>query len=422
MNALIIGSGGREHAIGWKLSRSNKITGLFFAPGNAGTANVGQNINILANDFDGIKDIVINQKIEMVIIGHEIPLVEGLVDYLQNIFPRLKIIGPTKEAAILEGSKTFAKNFMLKYNIPTARFQSFTLEKYDAAVSFLRLLSQPYVIKADGLAAGKGVLIIDNYQTACKEIKNILTGKFGEAGNTVVLEQFLSGIELSVFIITDGKNYKILPTAKDYKKIGKADTGLNTGGMGAISPAPFADKVFMSKVEDNIIKPTMSGLMKEGIDFKGFIFFGLINVKDEPFVIEYNVRLGDPEAEVIIPRIENDLADIFLAIVNEEVDKIELKISNKLATTIVLASEGYPESFEIDKEILDLNKISNCIVFHSATKKAESSILTNGGRVLTVTALAETLEQSLDIAKTNADIIKFENKYYRDDIGYEFIN
>lgn len=422
MNALIIGSGGREHAIGWKLSRSNKITGLFFAPGNAGTANVGQNINILANDFDGIKDIVINQKIEMVIIGPEIPLVEGLVDYLQNIFPRLKIIGPTKEAAILEGSKTFAKNFMLKYNIPTARFQSFTLEKYDAAVSFLRLLSQPYVIKADGLAAGKGVLIIDNYQTACKEIKNILTGKFGEAGNTVVLEQFLSGIELSVFIITDGKNYKILPTAKDYKKIGKADTGLNTGGMGAISPAPFADQVFMSKVEDNIIKPTMSGLMKEGIDFKGFIFFGLINVKGEPFVIEYNARLGDPEAEVIIPRIENDLADIFLAIVNEEVDKIEIKISNKLATTIVLASEGYPESFEIDKEILDLNKISNCIVFHSATKKAESSILTNGGRVLTVTALAETLEQSLDIAKTNADIIKFENKYYRDDIGYEFIN
>jgi phosphoribosylamine--glycine ligase len=421
MKVLVIGSGGREHALAWKIKQSAKVDEVFVAPGNAGTAEIGTNLPIGVNDFELIKKTVLEQGIDMVVVGPEDPLVNGIVEYFKNDneLRSIKIIGPDKNAAQLEGSKEFAKNFMKKYNIPTAQYQSFTSETIQDAFKFLDELKAPYVLKADGLAAGKGVLILDDIEEAKTELKQMLEGKFGNASRKVVIEEFLSGIEVSVFVLTDGESYKILPEAKDYKRIGEGDTGLNTGGMGAVTPVKFADGVFMSKVEKRIIKPTIEGIKKEKMDYKGFIFFGLISVNEEPFVIEYNVRMGDPETEVVIPRVKSDLFELLDSLTDNKLSRTKIEFDRRTATTVVLVSEGYPGSYEKGKEISIGEIDRDVVVFHAGTKPENNKVLTNGGRVLAVTAYGEDMKDALQKSYKMIEKINFEGKNYRTDIGFD---
>lgn len=421
MNILLLGSGGREHALAWKIAQSTKLDKLYIAPGNAGTASVGINLAISNDDFEGIKNCCLEKEITMVIVGAEKPLVDGIVDYFEQD-PQLQhipIIGPNKEAAQLEGSKDFSKKMMQKYGIPTAMYQTITNENIQEGIDFLQSLTPPYVLKADGLAAGKGVVILDKLAEAKEELNNMLGGKFGKAGNKVVIEEFLDGIECSVFIITDGKNYKILPTAKDYKRIGEDNTGANTGGMGAISPVSFANNDFMQQVEKNIIQPTLKGLQQEGITYKGFIFFGLIKVADKPYVIEYNARMGDPETEVVIPRIQSDIVELFEGVAHENLNEKILNIDPRYATTVMLVSKGYPDTYEIGKSITGLSDVTNSLIFHAGTKKQGEQLLTNGGRVLTITSYGDTMQQALKQSYSNANKVLFDGKYYRKDIGFD---
>ena len=421
MKIAIIGSGGREHAIGWKLAQ-NKNNKIFFIPGNGGTKSIGQNINIDILDFNAIKDFITTQQIDMLVVGPEIPLVNGIADYMQKKLPNLKIIGPYQKAAMLEGSKKFAKNFMLKYAIPTAKFLSFSQNQYQQAINFLKTLTPPYVIKADGLAAGKGVMIINNFDLATKEIENFFSGKFGDAGKTIVIEQFLKGIELSVFIITDGNSYKILPTAKDYKRVGDNDTGLNTGGMGAVSPVPFATPELLNKIEQKIIIPTINGLKTEKIKYKGFLYFGLMIVDTEPYVIEYNCRMGDPETQAVIPKIKSDITDIFVAVADEKLASYNIELIEQTSLTVVLASKGYPEKYEKNKIISGINSINNnCVIFHAGTKEENNQILSAGGRVLSVTCFGSNIIQARKNTYKACANITFENKYFRNDIGLDLV-
>jgi phosphoribosylamine--glycine ligase len=421
MNILLIGSGGREHALAWKIARSKKLKNLYIAPGNAGTSTIGQNVDIKVSDFELLGKFNITNNIDMVIVGPEDPLVNGIYDYFQNNpeLRKISVIGPPKEGARLEGSKNFAKQFMFRHHIPTARYKSVNKDTVTEGLKFLEQLPEPFVLKADGLAAGKGVLIISSLEEAKKELHAMLSGKFGSAGNTVVIEEFLSGIELSVFVVTDGESYKILPEAKDYKRIGKGDTGLNTGGMGAVSPVPFADKAFLSKVENKIIKPTIHGLKKDGIPYRGFIFFGLINCQGEPYVIEYNVRLGDPESEVILPRISSDILELFEGIATGTLASKNIDIISDTVTTVMLVSGGYPEAYEKGRIIRNLNHTEGCIVFHAGTKLAGADVLTNGGRVISVSAYGKNIKEALANCYRNAEIITFDKMYYRPDIGFD---
>lgn len=422
MNILLLGSGGREHAFAKKISESTLCHQLFIAPGNAGTEKLGINVPIKADDFLKIKSFCLENQIKMVIVGPEDPLVKGIYDFFKNDdqLNDIPVIGPSKIGATLEGSKEFAKKFMQKYNIPTADYQSFTKENINEGFAFLEKMKPPYVLKADGLAAGKGVLIINDLAEAKNELENMLVkAKFAEASSKVVIEEFLTGIELSCFVITDGKNYKILPTAKDYKRIGEGDTGLNTGGMGAVSPVPFANAEFMQKIEERIVKPTIQGLINEQIEYKGFIFIGLIKVGDEPYVIEYNVRMGDPETEVVIPRIKSDLVEIFSAVASQNLDNINLEINPQSATTVVLVSGGYPEDYEKGKIISGIENIEDSLVFHAGTTLDNDKIVSNGGRVLAITSLAETYQEALKISYKNIDKISFDKMYYRKDIGFD---
>jgi phosphoribosylamine---glycine ligase len=422
MNVLILGSGGREHALAWKLAQSKKVSSLFVGPGNAGTDKVGKNIQIDPENFPEVRKAVISNKINMVIVGPEAPLIAGIHDFFLNdkSLKNIPVIGPSKSAARLEGSKDFAKAFLTRHKIPTAAYRSFDKSSVNDARKFLNTFDPPFVIKADGLAAGKGVVIIDNIDEAEEEVRAMLNGKFGSAGNKVVIEEFLTGIELSVFIITDGNSYKLLPEAKDYKRIGIGDTGLNTGGMGAISPVPFADNRFMDKVVNRIIDPTMKGLNEEGEIYKGFIFFGLINVKSEPFVIEYNARLGDPESEVIIPRIKSDLMDLLEGVANGNLKEKFIETDPRYVTTVMLSSGGYPGQYEKGKTISGLENVRDCLVFHSGTKKADNEIITSGGRVIAVSAFGNTIKDALQTSYRNAGVIKFDGIYYRNDIGFDF--
>lgn len=422
MNVLVIGSGGREHALSWKLAQSEKVNQVYIAPGNAGTSSVGINLNVGVNDFDAIKQEVLNHQIEMVVVGPEDPLVKGIRDYFESDseLKNIPVIGPNALGAKLEGSKEFSKEFMMRHNIPTARYASFTSENIDEGYEFLESLNPPYVLKADGLAAGKGVLILEHLGIAKLELEAMLAkNKFGEASKKVVIEEFLAGIELSVFVLTDGKSYKILPEAKDYKRIGEGDIGLNTGGMGAISPVPFAQGEFLSKVEEKVIKPTIDGLNKEGFDYKGFIFIGLMNQDGEPFVVEYNVRMGDPETEAVIPRINSDLMDLFEGVAQGNLADKEFEISPKTATTVVMVSGGYPEAYEKGKTVTGLNE-TDALVFHAGTTTNNNDqVITNGGRVFAVTGLASSQSEALDVAYKNVEKIKFDKVNYRTDIGFD---
>jgi phosphoribosylamine--glycine ligase len=424
MNVLVLGSGGREHALSWKIVQSSMCEKIYIAPGNSGTKSIGENIDIKVTDFEAIKNVVLEKSIDMVVVGPEDPLVLGIYDFFQEQ-PELKevcVIGPSKEGAKLEGSKEFSKIFMEKYSIPTAKYQSFTKDTLKNGFEFLETLSSPYVLKADGLAAGKGVLILDNLEQAKQELKLMLTeSKFGQASNTVVIEEFLDGIELSVFVLTDGNNYKILPSAKDYKRIGEGDKGLNTGGMGAISPVPFADKFFLEKVEDRIIKPTIEGLKIEEIEYKGFIFIGLMNVNGDPFVIEYNVRMGDPETEVVIPRVKSDLLNLFKGIADGTFGEKDFYVDEDFAATVMLVSEGYPEVYEKGKEVTGLEDVEKSIVFHAGTKDKNGKIVTNGGRVLTITSFGRNIEEAISKSFKNAEVIQFDGKNYRKDIGLDLL-
>lgn len=424
MNILILGSGGREHALAHKILQSPQCNQLFVAPGNAGTRQIAKNLDLDILDFDAVAQTISNYKINMLVVGPEAPLVQGITDFFKanDEFKDLLIIGPSKEGALLEGSKERAKTFMKSHNIPTADYDSFNAKSLEKGHAFLETLKPPYVLKADGLAGGKGVLILNDLDEAKAELTKMLTeNKFGKASETVVIEEFLDGIELSVFVLTDGKNYLTLPNAKDYKRIGEGDTGLNTGGMGAVSPVPFANEDFMQKVEQKIIRPTIEGLQKEHIDYKGFVFIGLMKVGDEPYVIEYNVRMGDPETEVVMPRIESDLVEILALTAKSELNQARLEITQKAATTVMLVSEGYPESYEKDKHIVGLDNISekDAIVFHAGTKISNGKILSNGGRVLAVTAMDEDYKKALKTSYAEIKKICFDNIFFRNDIGFD---
>ncbi|MCH2233479.1 MAG: phosphoribosylamine--glycine ligase [Crocinitomicaceae bacterium] len=422
MNVLVLGSGGREHAISWKIAQSSQIDKLFIAPGNAGTAALGTNIDLSVDDFEGIRDFALENKIDFIMVGPEGPLVNGIADFFaaDSSLSHITIIGPNKEAAQLEGSKDFSKAFMKKYNIPTAKYCTVTKDNLEEGYDFLDSQKAPYVLKADGLAAGKGVLILDDLNEAKAELKSMITdGKFGDASAKVVIEQFLDGVELSVFIVTDGQSFKILPEAKDYKRIGEGDTGLNTGGMGAISPVPFAKPGFMDKVLNQVIIPTIKGLKKEEIDYRGFIFFGLINVKNDPYVIEYNCRLGDPETEVVMPRLKSDILELFEGIGTQTLSERDVEFDERVATGVMMVSGGYPGSYEKEKNINGLNTVYESLVFHAGTKKDGPNTVTAGGRVLCVTSLHRKQEKALEKTYENLEKISFDKSYYRKDIGYD---
>ena len=424
MVILLLGSGGREHALAFKMLQSSKCASLFVAPGNAGTESIATNIPINPSDFDAIKSFAIQAKIEMVVVGPEDPLVLGIYDFFKNDaeLNHIPVIGPSKAGAQLEGSKEFAKEFLVKHNIPTAAFDSFTAATVGKGCEFLETLQPPYVLKADGLAAGKGVLILHDLEEAKTELRNMLVyAKFGNASAKVVIEEFLDGIELSCFVLTDGKNYKILPTAKDYKRIGEGDTGLNTGGMGAISPVPFADAILLEKIETRIVKPTVEGLQKDGIEYKGFVFIGLIIVKGEPIVIEYNVRMGDPETEVVIPRIKSDLVELFQAVANEKLNEISLEIDERSATTVMMVSGGYPEEYEKGHQISGLDKVEDSLVFHAGTKHENGKVVTNGGRVLAITSFGNDFQEAIKKSYQNIDKLHFDKMYFRKDIGFDLL-
>lgn len=422
MNILLLGSGGREHALAWKITQSPKCTQLFVAPGNAGIAQIAKNIAINPTDFEAVKQFVLENDIKMVVVGPEDPLVKGIYDFFKNDdqLNKIAVIGPSKHGAELEGSKEFAKQFLVKNNIPTAKYEAFTKDTVENGCQFLTTLKAPYVLKADGLAAGKGVLILNDLNEAQEELRNMLVeAKFGDASSKVVIEEFLDGIELSCFVLTDGKSYKILPTAKDYKRIGEGDTGLNTGGMGAVSPVPFADEEFMKKVEDRVVIPTINGLKADKIEYKGFVFIGLIKVGNDPFVIEYNVRMGDPETEVVMPRLKSDIVTLFEAVANETLENAILEIDERAATTVMMVSGGYPEDYEKGKEISGLDQVENSIVFHAGTTEKGGKAVTNGGRVLAVTSYGKDFKEALKQSYENVEKIKFDKSYYRTDLGFD---
>ncbi|MGJ8736887.1 phosphoribosylamine--glycine ligase [Zobellia laminariae] len=422
MNILILGAGGREHTLAWKLSQSPKLKNLYVAPGNAGTSKIATNIPVGVNDFEGIKKAVLENDVNIVIVGPEDPLVNGVHDFFLNDseLKNIPVIGPQKAGAELEGSKEFAKKFMIRHNIPTAAYESFTAETLQEGFDFLETLQPPYVLKADGLAAGKGVVILEDIAEAKEELKTMLVdAKFGNASATVVIEEFLAGIELSVFVLTDGSGYKVLPTAKDYKRIGEGDAGLNTGGMGAISPVPFADEVLMDKIHQRIVKPTVEGLKKDNLPYKGFIFIGLIKVGEEPKVIEYNVRLGDPETEVVVPRIKNDLVEVFEAVADGTLDDINLELDPRTASTVMLVSGGYPEAYEKGKEITGFDSVEDSLVFHAGTQLKEGKVVTSGGRVMAVTSFGNNFKEALATSYKNIEKIKFQDMNYRKDIGFD---
>ncbi|MGB5242943.1 MAG: phosphoribosylamine--glycine ligase [Lutimonas sp.] len=422
MNVLILGSGGRECTFAWKIAQSKKLGKLFIAPGNAGTSSYGQNLMIDPNDFEKVKEVVLENQIQLVLVGPEDPLVNGIHDFFLNdtLLKMVPVIGPQKYAAQLEGSKEFAKEFMYRHKIPTAKYESFTPETLEKGYDFLETLSPPFVLKADGLAAGKGVLILDNLKEAKRELKEMLANqKFGKASAKVVIEEFLDGIEMSSFVFTDGENYLVLPNAKDYKRIGEGDKGLNTGGMGAISPVPFADETFLKKVEERIIKPTVEGLKIDGIPYVGFIFIGLIKVKGEPKVIEYNVRMGDPETEVVIPRIKNDFIDLLKSAAKKELDKVKLEINPETATTVMVVSGGYPEAYEKGKEIHGIEQVKESIVFHAGTGLNQNKIVTTGGRVLALTSFGKDKNEALKRSYQSIEKICFDQMYFRKDIGFD---
>ena len=424
MTILLLGSGGREHAFAWKMIQSPLCDRLFVAPGNAGTAAIATNVNVSITDFEALKAFVLTENVEMVVVGPEDPLVKGIYDFFLNDekLKHIPVIGPSKIGAQLEGSKEFAKEFLVKHKIPTAAYDSFTAETVEKGCDFLATLQPPYVLKADGLAAGKGVLIIHDLAEAKDELRNMLVHqKFGAASSKVVIEEFLDGIELSCFVLTDGKNYKILPTAKDYKRIGDGDTGLNTGGMGAVSPVPYVDAVLMEKIETRIVKPTIDGFQKDGIPYKGFVFIGLINVNNEPIVIEYNVRMGDPETEVVVPRLKTDLVELFLAVANEKLDEITLEIDQRSATTVMLVSGGYPEEYEKGKIISGLENIAGSIVFHAGTKLENDKVVTNGGRVLAITSYGNGFQEAIKKSYQNIAKLHFDKMNFRKDIGNDLL-
>ncbi|WP_276379269.1 phosphoribosylamine--glycine ligase [Flavobacterium sp. H4147] len=424
MTILLLGSGGREHAFAWKMTQSPLCEKLFVVPGNAGTAAIAENVAISPTDFEAVKALVLKENISLVVVGPEDPLVKGVYDYFKNdeSLKNIPVIGPSKLGAQLEGSKEFAKEFLMKHNIPTAAYDSFTAETVEKGCEFLETLQPPYVLKADGLAAGKGVLIIQDLEEAKTELRNMLVhAKFGTASSKVVIEEFLDGIELSCFVLTDGKNYKILPTAKDYKRIGEGDTGLNTGGMGAVSPVPYVDAVLMEKIETRIVKPTIEGFQKDGIEYKGFVFIGLINVKNEPIVIEYNVRMGDPETEVVVPRLKSDLVELFLSVADQKLGDFNLEVDPRSATTVMVVSGGYPEDFEKGKVISGLENVTDSIVFHAGTKLDGENVVTNGGRVIAITSYGDNFQEAIKKSYQNIDKLSFDKMYFRKDIGFDLI-